>query len=34
MNFSVLMSVYFKEKPEFLKESIDSLEKANTNDED
>jgi glycosyltransferase involved in cell wall biosynthesis len=25
MNFSVLMSVYFKEKPEFLKESIESL---------
>jgi glycosyltransferase involved in cell wall biosynthesis len=25
MDFSVLMSVYFKEKPEFLKESIDSL---------
>jgi glycosyltransferase involved in cell wall biosynthesis len=25
MNFSVLMSVYFKERPEFLKESIDSL---------
>jgi glycosyltransferase involved in cell wall biosynthesis len=25
MDFSVLMSVYFKERPEFLKESIDSL---------
>jgi glycosyltransferase involved in cell wall biosynthesis len=25
MNLSVLMSVYFKERPEFLKESIDSL---------
>lgn len=25
MNFSVLMSVYFKEKPEFLRESIDSI---------
>ena len=25
MNFSVLMSVYFKEKPEFLKESIESI---------
>ena len=25
MNFSVLMSVYFKENPEFLKESIDSI---------
>lgn len=25
MNFSVLMSVYFKEKPEFLKESVESL---------
>ncbi|AGK55730.1 glycosyltransferase [Bacillus sp. 1NLA3E] len=25
MNFSVLMSVYFKEKPEFLKEAIDSM---------
>lgn len=25
MNFSVLMSVYFKEKPEYLKESIESL---------
>jgi|tagenome__1003787_1003787.scaffolds.fasta_scaffold20853177_1 glycosyltransferase involved in cell wall biosynthesis len=25
MNFSVLMSVYFKEKPEFLKQSIDSI---------
>ena len=25
MNFSVLMSVYIKEKPEFLKESLDSV---------
>ena len=25
MNFSVLMSVYYKEKPEFLKEAIDSI---------
>ena len=34
MNYSVLMSVYYKEKPEFLRQSIESMlaQTAPTND--